>query len=212
MQTDTRPHGIALGTGAILIVITMALHPVGGDIEHLQRIIPVAMATHALAIFSIPLMLFGFWGIFVAVGRGGFFATWALMVAGLGLVAVMLAAAVNGLALPLFIQHYAGAVPETTAAIKPILLYNYSLNHAFDYIYIVSACLSSILFSISILKGNCAIPIWVGYCGIVAGVTGVAVLVSGFVLVDLRGFRLFVFAYVLWLFVAAYFMAMRRRE
>lgn len=63
MKTTTefkRASGICLLVGSILATLTMALHPMGGDIEHIVKIKRVLMFSHAIAIFCLPFIGFGF--------------------------------------------------------------------------------------------------------------------------------------------------------
>ncbi|MDB5156639.1 MAG: hypothetical protein JWR50_1346 [Mucilaginibacter sp.] len=70
----------------------------------------------------------------------------------MGLFAAMLAAAVNGLALPLFLNHYLDAPPEKLSAVKPVVNYNTALNHAFDYVYTGASCLATLLPRLGIFR------------------------------------------------------------
>lgn len=189
--------GIALMTGAALLVITMILHPVGGDFEHLLKMYRIIIISHSLAIVSIPITLFGYWGISQRLKEEPAFSTAAFVMICFGSFAIMCAAAVNGLALPFLINRYREAGPELIDSLRPVLAYNYALNHAFDYIYIGSACAAVLLWSIAIVRTN-YFPNWAGYFGILLGAAAILLLLSGFVFVDLSGFRLFVVGIVSW--------------
>ena len=54
---------ISLILGALLIIITMVMHPSGGSIEHIIKISKTITIAHSLAIFSLPIILFGFYGL-----------------------------------------------------------------------------------------------------------------------------------------------------
>lgn len=189
--------GIALLLGSLLMVITMILHPAGGDFEHLLKIYRIIIVSHSLAIISIPVSLFGYWGLSQHLKAETALSTAAFMLICFGSFAVMCAAAVNGLALPFLIDRYREAGPELIDSLRPVLAYNYALNHAFDYIYIGSACAAVFVWSIAIVKTG-EFPKWTGYWGILLGTAAVLLLLSGFVFVDLSGFRLFVIGVVSW--------------
>ena len=89
----------------------MVLHPAGGSFEHLLKITSMIVVTHAVAIASIPFAAIGFWGLTSKLGSRNFFAVTAFAVMALSLVAVLLAGTMNGIVLPLFIQHYRDAGP-----------------------------------------------------------------------------------------------------
>ncbi|MFK8161924.1 MAG: hypothetical protein AB8H12_05620 [Lewinella sp.] len=149
-----------------------------------------------------PFSALGFIGLSQHLGINRFFSRLGLAFMLFGLVAAMLAAAVNGLTLPFFISDYAEANQATIAAIKPILRYNMAFNHSFDYLLIGAMFLSMFLWSISIFRSG-RLPRWLAYLGftIVAVVVGAGV--SGFYFLDLHGFRMFVFGWLVWIVATA---------
>jgi hypothetical protein len=128
-----------------------------------------------------------------------------------GLVAAMLAAAVNGLTLPFFIGNYAEADQATIAAIQPILRYNMALNHSFDYLLISAMFLSMFLWSISIFRSG-RLPRWVAYLGFIIVAVVLIASVGGFYFLDLHGFRMFVFGWLVWIVAAAKALWSAREE
>src|SRR5882672_3468249 len=99
------------------MVFTMVLHPAGGSIEYIQKISTVIMTTHALAILSVPFWILGFWGLTKQLEDSSLVSLAAFIIMTVGLFAVVIAAAVNGLALPLFANHYLDAPPVKMIAI-----------------------------------------------------------------------------------------------
>lgn len=120
----------------------------------------------------------------------------------LGLVAAMMAATVNGLALPFFINDYAEADLATIEAINPILRYNMALNHSFDYLLIGAMFLSMFLWSISIFRSG-KLPRGVAYLGFIIVLVILIAGGSGFYFLDLSGFRIIVFGWLIWIIAAA---------
>jgi hypothetical protein len=51
-----------------------------------------------------------------------------------------------------------------------------------------------------------ALPVWLAYFGLILAVTAVILLASGFVLVDLHGFRYFIFGFVAWVVAVGFFL------
>src|ERR1700733_2172051 len=137
MNTPIAPKsGTALIIFTILLVFTIVLHPTGGrSIGHLIDMTMLIIVTHSIAILSLPVGGIGFWGLTVRIGADRFGSILAFGMAVLGLVAALLAGATNGLVMPIFLQQYKGAAPDTIAAIKPLLQYGFAVNHAFDYVY-----------------------------------------------------------------------------
>jgi len=192
--------GAALITGSIFMVITMALHPAGGSIAHLFKVITMVIITHSIAILSVPIILFGFWGLTKRLGGDKTISIIAFIIICLGMVSVMFAAGVNGVAMPLFLTAYKNATPEIINTLKPILIYSGALNHMFDYIFIGFMCIAVMLWSITIVRTK-SLPIWIGYAGIALFALTIILMLAGFVFVDLMGFRTFIFLFVAWILV-----------
>lgn len=196
--SSNRQSSLFLLLGTFLMFVTMILHPVGGDFEQLLAVSQMAIIAHSLAIFSLPFSALGFVGFSQWLGSSRFFSRLGLAFMLFGLVAAMIAAAVNGLALPLFIGDYAEADLATIEAIKPILRYNMALNHSFDYLLIGAMFLSMFLWSIAILRSG-KLPRWVAYLGFVIVAAVLIAGLSGFYFLDLHGFRMFVLGWLAWI-------------
>jgi len=193
--------GRALILSTVLMVITMALHPTSGSFEHLLKITSIAIIAHSIAIISIPFAAVGFWGLTKKLGTETFLSISAFAIILFGLIAVMLAATVNGLVLPIFILKYKDASPEIIESMKPILKYNGLLNHAFDYIYMGAFCIAMLFWSIVILRTK-KLSSWIAYLGIALFILIISLFISGFSLTNLDGFRVFVLSSVLWIVYA----------
>jgi len=204
-KQSNKTTGWALLLGSFLMFITMILHPTGGGgFEGLLRHANFAIIAHALAIFSIPFSAVGFFGLAQRLDESQFLSRLALAMMLLGLVAAMLAAALNGLAQPMFALQYEGADETTIDTLRPIFRYNMALNHAFDYILIAGMFFSTFLWSIAILRTQASAMAdrfskWLGYLGIALFVIGLISIVSGFYFLDLHGFRIFIFGWLIWI-------------
>ena len=200
-----RPWGVALLLGSFLMVVTMVLHPVGGNWEHLLRIARMAVIAHAIGILSLPISLMGYRGLSVKLKDDYFFSELGKLFITFALIAGMLAAALNGLALPFFIEQFRNTTPEVLDNVRLVLRYGMSLNHAFDYIMIGGMCLSILCWSVAILRTK-AFPVWLGWLGILLSGTAVILALTGFYFVDLHGFRMFIFGVVIWTVCAGVLM------
>jgi len=175
----------------------MVLHPTGGSFEHLLKISSLIIVTHSIAIVSLPIILFGYWGLTRRLGDDLIFSTAAFITISFAMFAVLCAAAINGLVLPLFINRMEGSSPGTIESIRPIILYNTALNHAFDFIYIGATCAAVLLWSVAILRTK-ELAKWIAYFGIILTASAIILLISGFAFVNLNGFRVFIFGLVCW--------------
>jgi hypothetical protein len=190
--------GMALLTGALLTVFTAVLHPKGGSIQYLQTMAQTIAISHSIGLLAIPFLGLGFWVLTQRMGKGSFLSLLSFAFAIMGLLAGMIAASINGLALPLFIEHYREATEEITNSIKPIVRYTIALNKAFDYVFLTTLTLAILFWSFSMLKLR-MLPKWMGYFGIVLSLTIIVMFLTGYVFVNLHGFRLFLFLLVVWI-------------
>ncbi len=205
--TTYKTSGTCLLIGCFLMFITMVMHPTGGGIEHILRIWTVAVASHSIAILSIPFLAIGFWGMERRLQEADFLSKISFAIILTGLVAVMIAAALNGLAYPIYASMYKDASEATLAAIEPITRYGFTMNHAFDYIFMGAVCASTILWSLVIYKTK-ALTSWLAHFGLLLATAALAMWILGFVFVDLHGFRIFIFGWVIWVLWAG--LSLRR--
>jgi len=194
-NTTALQYAHSLSIAVILMVFTMLLHPVGGSIEHLQHISGMIMITHSVAILALPFCIVGFWGFTKQLNAESWLSLTAFIFMITGLFAVMLAAAVNGLALPLFLQNY---TPEKMDIFKAVLKYNTSLNHSFDLIFTGATCVAAIMWSLVIISTR-QLPVWLGWAGIALAVLAIAAMTAGFVFTNLTGFRIFMAGFGCWM-------------
>lgn len=197
-MTIERSAGIALLIGALLMLSTMALHPQGGSMKHLIETSRIIVISHSLALLAIPLLGVGFWGLLKRMGVDQFLPLLSFAMMTTGLIAGMLAATINGLALPIFIQNVQHSTTDVVSSVKPILSNNIALNQAFDYVFLAAVSLSVLFWSIAILTLE-KLSSWIGYLGLILSISALTMLISGFVFVNLHGFRLFIFSNVLWI-------------
>ena len=190
--------GLSLIIFTILLVFTIVLHPAGGSIEHLINMTMLIVVTHSIAILSLPVGGIGFWGLTAKLGADRFGSMLAFGMAVLGLAAALLAAATNGLVMPLFLQQYKGATPEAIAAIKPLLQYGFAVNHAFDYVYTCAFAIAILCWSIEILFTR-KLALWLGWFGIGISIIIAIIFCLGEQVNNVHGLRIFVVSIIGWL-------------
>jgi hypothetical protein len=193
--------GIALIIFTTLLLFTMVLHPAGGSTEHLIRIATTIIISHSVAILSLPFGWIGFWGLTKRLGTDHFLSMMGFGLISLGLIAVLLAATVNGIVMPLFLQHFESVDAENITLIKPILEYGFSINHAFDYIYSVSFILAILCWSVAIICTR-KLNEWIGYFGIGLFLMLSLLLISGVAVNSLKGLRFFFSGVVGWIILS----------
>ncbi len=201
--------GISLGLGSLLITLTMILHPVGGNFQHIIQESRNLIFTHSLAVFSVPFLQFGFYGLSKRLADKSKISTFALIIMSFGLVAVMLAALANGVVLPLFLGQFAGNLQQDASTLQVIAHYNFAFNKALDYVFIAACTLTIAMYSAMIVATG-SLKKWLGYFGILIIIIAVVGLASGFAFTSLLGFRIFIFSIAGWVFAAAILLFKRK--
>jgi len=210
-STTYKTPGLCLLIGCFLMFITMVMHPTGGDIDHILKIWVIAVASHAIAIASIPFLAVGFWGMERRLQEADFLSKLSFAIIITGLVAVMIAAAINGLAYPIYATMYEGASEATLASIEPVTRFGFALNHAMDYIFMGAVCASTILWSLAIYRTK-SLPMWLGHLGLLLSIAALVTWILGFVFVDLHGFRVFIFGWVIWVLLAGFLLLKAKQD
>jgi len=193
-----RSTGISLISGALLIIFTMLLHPLGGSIERIISIYNIITTAHSLAIVSLPIVLFGFYGLSVCLLDTYRFSLLSFIIIAFGLIAAMFAALFNGLVLPYFLHQYSDRLTETMDILKPISNFSFAINLPLDYIFIIACCLSIFIYSMIILAKR-IFPRWIGYLGIAIALFAIIGFATAFVFTSLTGFRIFTFSIAFWI-------------
>ncbi|WP_438422772.1 hypothetical protein [Aquimarina macrocephali] len=189
--------GISLISGALLIIITMVLHPSGGGIEHIIKISKTIMIAHSLAIFSLPIILFGFYGLTICILDKWRLSILAFIIISFGLIAAMLAALFNGLVLPYFLNQYSNRLDDNLEMLKPITNFSFSINIPLDYIFIIACCIAILIYSVIVLIED-KLPKWIGFLGVFITLFAIIGGLTGFVFTSLTGFRIFTFSIAAW--------------
>ena len=203
-KTFCTGSGIALIIGAILMFVTMVLHPAGGGIDHLQSISTVIIVTHSIAIISVPITLVGFWGLSKLLDIQNIWTISAFSVIAVGLISVMMAGILNGLALPFYVSGISEAMSEEGIH-KSILRYNFAFNQALTYVYMMALAIAILIWSARILQTS-VLNNLIAYFGILLSLAGIIIFLSGTLSPDLLGFRVFVFSSVAWIILTGILM------
>ena len=123
-------------------------------------------------------------------------------------VAAMIAGAINGLTLPLFLSHSTEAIQSQPELVQSIVRYGAAINQPMDYVFIISILLAMGIWSVLILR-TAVFPKWAGYLGISFLSLVLIGLVMKFNFIDLTGFRIFIFGLLSWI-VSMGVLMMRR--
>ncbi len=197
--------GYSLIIGSILMVLTMVLHPSGGNLAHIIKISKVLIMSHSIAIFSIPFVAFGFYGLSKTLQTNSKISYLGFTFVGFSLVAVMLAASINGLILPMYASKFPNETGQNLETVKLIISYGSKFNKAMDYIFIGGYSISMLIWSVVIFQTS-QLPRWLGFYGCIILVCVIVGFLLDFDFISVWGFRIYIFGIVSWIILAGFFM------
>jgi hypothetical protein len=190
-------YGAALIVGSLGAVITMTFHPTGHDLlgqtdEIARRNEMITVAMHSLALFSSPLLLFGFFGFSRRLGLDSPLVSAALIAYLVCVFGGITAAIINGLVAPSITRQILTADKNAEQVLRLILMNNTLLNQAFTKVYIVASSLAIILWSLRIIRNSGFAQI-VAVLGCLIGSVTLLGLFSGHLRLNVHGFGLLIF-------------------
>lgn len=197
--------GYSLVISSVLMVLTMALHPSGGNLEHIIKISKVLIISHSIAIFSIPFVAFGFYGLSETLQTNSKISYLGFTFVDFSLVAIMQAGSINGLILPMYASKFHNETGQNLETIKLIINYGSKFNKAMDFIFIGGYLIAMFIWSVIIIQTS-KLPRWIGFYGF--GL--IAFVIIGFLLqfdfISVWGFRIYIFGVVSWIISAGFFI------
>ncbi len=206
-----RKSGISLIFGSVLIIATMVLHPSGGSIEKILKIYNLIVISHSMAILSLPFIAFGFYGLSHVLLTKSKLSMLSFIIICFGLVACMIAAAVNGLIVPMFLKNSSEAITQNIESVKIAMKLAFTINMAMDFIFIIAMLISIGIWSVLIIQSE-KFPKWIGYFGILLILLAFIGAIFRFNFINLFGFRIFVFALASWIIGIGGIMAFRKEK
>lgn len=203
-------YGIALIVGAVGSVVTMIFHPTSHDLlapvdQSARRNEIIAVATHTLALVSIPISLFGFLGLSRRLGLDRALVSAALLAYSFGTVAAMCAAVASGLIAPIITRRMLTVDESMRQPLRLLLWYDSLLNQGFAKVFFIALSFALIFWSVSILRIS-RFAQAVGIIGCVVALVSLAAFFSGHVRLDVHGFGLFVIAQSAWIILLGVFL------
>ena len=198
---DSRLGGIVLIFGAIASVATMVFHPTHfnaiASAEAITHQVRVLLAVHALALLSVPAVVFGFVVLTQCIGWEQPASLFAFIAYCLSAIAIMFAGIADGLINAALIQKMLSADEATRGFLRAALEYNFQLNQACAKVFVFGTALA-ISWSIAIVRIG-PFKRAIGIAGFFVGVAELAVLLSGRVRLDAHGFGLIIVLQAIWI-------------
>jgi hypothetical protein len=213
-MTDNRKSGLALITGTIGTIITMALHPTGSNLMALGQfnsVMRLSVAVHALALICVPILFLGSLGLYRRLAAANRLSLAALVMYGFAMVAVMNAATMSGLVAPGLARHMLSNEAGSRDMWSVAFHLSGDLNQAFAMVYVVASSVAILLWSIAILRSGIFSRALGMYGCFVAPLTLVAVL-SGHLRLNVHGFGMVVLGQAVWFISAGVLLRNEKQE
>lgn len=202
--------GYCLIIGSILMVLTMFLHPSGGNLEHITKIAKVLIISHSIAIFSIPIIAFGFYGLSETLQTSSKSSYLGFTFVGFSLVAVMLAGSINGLILPMYVYKFYNKMGQNLEIVKLIIGYGSKFNKAMDFVFINGFSIAMLVWSVVIIQTS-KLPRWLGFYGFILFTFVIIGFLLDFNFISVWGFSIYIFGIVSWIVFVGYFMVKNKK-
>jgi hypothetical protein len=207
MEKKSKLDGYCLITASLLMILTMVLHPSGGNIEVIIKVAKIAMISHTIAVFSVPIVAFGFYGLAKRLQTESRFSYLGFTFIIFGLIAIMFAGLLNGLVLPIYALRNQNANQQGLETMKFIISYGFTFNNVLDYIFITFYSVAMLIWSIIITK-TAIFPRWVGFYGYFLVILALIALLLEHNFVSVLGFAVYIFGIASWIILMGYFMVL----
>ena len=207
---DNRLGAIALIIGAITGVVVLTFHPGGGGHEHrvtpaqFEVLVAVIVGVHVLAISGLPFAFLGATALSRKIDSPNRVALVALVIYGFSLVAVMIAASMSGLVMPLLFRRMVAHGPDADQW-RMLVDYTHSINQSFAQIGAVGASVAILLWSFVMIKRR-LLSVALGIYGLLLALIIVICLFAGKLNLELHGFRIITLAQSTWFLIAGIFL------
>ncbi|WP_290797981.1 hypothetical protein [Flavihumibacter sp. UBA7668] len=197
--------GYSLLIGASLMVLTMVLHPSGGDMDHIVKISRMALLSHSIGVLSTVFTCFGFYGLATALITRSRLSILGLGFSVFALMAVLLAALLNGIVLPLYVLQQSNTTGPARETVLLIIQYGLTINAALAYTFIGGYTIAMLIWSFGMVK-TMKFPKWLGYWGILLVLISLVAAFLQLNFISVTGFTIYVAGIVSWILISAYFL------
>jgi len=200
---SSRAHGWALGLGAILMVLFMAMHPtvhahnMRGLADGIMSGATFNRTIHGTLMVLTFLILLGFAELSNRLGWRQLPVLAAFVCYAAGWLAHLGAAAINGFMVPALVEHMAEDRDASLEHLSPILDFCHVANQALAQMGVVAICVALVLWSAVLLTRAGGLRA-VGILGFICGGLPLFLLFAGRLPMDIHGFGGFVLALSTW--------------
>jgi len=200
-MTNSKMYGVALIAGALGGMVTMMFHPTSRDLigqidQVAQRNELIALATHGLALLSIPISTFGFLGLSRRLGLDRPIVLAAFVFYSFAAIGAMCAAIASGLIAPAITRQIRlGEFNVDT--LRSLLWFDSLFNQGFVKVFFTMSCVAILFWSLSIMKIN-RLSQTTGVIGCVVASISLLAFLGGHLRLDVHGFLMFILGQAIW--------------
>ncbi|MEK6703744.1 MAG: hypothetical protein AABZ53_15900 [Planctomycetota bacterium] len=217
VSTAHRNAAVLLLLGFAVTIAAMAIHPVAhtheldGFLREMNEGQLLNRGAHALAIAGICVVFCGFIGLADAMGLRLAAVRCGLVAMGVGVVALIAAATINGQILTNVAVRYAELEPAKQEPARALLVFCMAANHACDHLGVIGMSAAVALWSIVFLsRGRSTRTL--GILGVIGGIIPVVALLAGQLPMTVHGFGAFVLVQAVWGVMAALWLLRGGRQ
>lgn len=206
--TDDRKSGLALITGSLGGILTMAIHPTASaalsapQVAHLSI---VSAAAHSIAVVSVVLLFLGACGLARRLAAPDRISFAALIAYGFATIAILIAAAVSGFIIPDIMKLMVRDSPAAAALWRITIASVFQFNQAFSRLFSVAASSAIILWSVSALRGG-ELARTVAIYGCIIGPLIILAICAGHLRLNLHGMAAVALGQTIWFILVGYQM------
>jgi hypothetical protein len=178
--------GIFLIVTSLVVIFAMAHHPTGGESAHIVKTGALSNVVHGTMIAAMVALLFGFTVLCARLGLKHSLVLLGLIAYGIGIVAHLGAALINGFVVVSMASRYIGAESAELQVLRQLMSLTWSLTQALAGLGAIAIAAAMTLWSVHLLRLNPLARI-AGILGLALGIAPVAAYVGGVLQMNVTG-------------------------
>jgi hypothetical protein len=206
--TNRRGYAVVLGTGAIVLVLFMVMHPMihshdaQGFMEEASQKASMTSIVHSVLIATMALVVLGFTGMCDWLGSRQLLVRSGLIAYITGAIAGTIAATINGLVVPASLNNHEDDAAEIAQQLHSMLSLCHVIGEEFSQMLVVACSVAVALWSLALLLRGGGLRI-IGIVGLVCGLLPALLMLVGHLHMDVHGVLAFIIAQAIWYMVIA---------
>jgi hypothetical protein len=201
--------GIVLILTSLVVIVAMAHHPTGGESAHIIKIGGLSGMVHATMMTAMVALLFGFTVFAARLGLNQSLVLFGLIAYGVGAVAHLGAALINGFVVVSMASQYVGAAATELQQLRQLMRLTWALNQALAGLGAIAIVAGMTFWSLHLLRLN-AIARIAGILGLALGILPVAAYVGGVLQMNVAGAFIIYAAQGAWALAIGAMLVMKR--